>query len=64
MKAIFPLFILLILSPVIGFSHEGHGFITNGIGHYVFTPEHAVPGAIVLWTVVFVIFRRTFKKTA
>ena len=29
--------------PLLSMAHEGHGVVTEGPGHYLFTAEHALP---------------------
>lgn len=54
-----------VVSPLAVLAHEGHGH-ENPLspGHYLANPEHAIPLALVLAVVVFIIGRKIFQVRA
>lgn len=66
MKVLFFRFlaVLFIISPVMGFAHEGHGPVKDGVGHYILSPEHAIPLTLLVFAGVYFLVRKKIKKTA
>ena len=62
-KIVLTLVSLFVLLPFLSLAHEGHGVVNTGPGHYVLSPEHAIPLVLAFILIGYFLGKKILKKT-